>query len=52
MRSRHLLSKLLLRKGIVYDGGSAWTKRHREWLSRVELADPCERLVLKVHLGG
>ena len=31
MRSRHLLSKLLLRKGVVYDGGSAWTKRHREW---------------------
>lgn len=52
MRSRHLLSKLLLRKGIVYEGGGAWTKRHREWLSRIELADPCERLVLAEYLEG
>ena len=52
MRARHLLSKLLLRKGIVYDGGGAWTKRHREWLSRVDLADPCERLVLEEYLEG
>jgi len=50
MRARHLLSKLLLRKGIVYGGRTAWTKAHREWLSRVELADPCERLVLEEYL--
>ena len=52
MRARHLLSKLLLRKGIVYSGGKTWTKRHHEWLSRLELPDPCERLVLEEYLEG
>ena len=45
MRARHLLSKFLLRKGIVYPGKTAWTKAHREWLGRPGFADPCERLV-------
>ena len=52
MRARNLVSKLLLRKGVVYGDGKAWTKRHREWLSRVELPDPCERLVLEEYLEG
>ena len=32
MRARHRLSKLLLRHGIVYYGGSAWTGKHDTWL--------------------
>ena len=32
MRARHRLSKLLLRHGIVYCGGHAWTGRHDVWL--------------------
>ncbi|HEV2376033.1 MAG TPA: IS110 family transposase [Streptosporangiaceae bacterium] len=32
MRARHRLSKLLLRHGIVYYGGAAWTGRHDQWL--------------------
>ncbi len=32
MRARHRLSKLLLRHGIVYYGGQAWTGRHDTWL--------------------
>jgi len=32
MRSRHRLSKLLLRHGIVYYGGRAWTGKHDLWL--------------------
>lgn len=32
MRARHRLSKLLLRHGIVYDGGAAWTGKHDTWL--------------------
>ena len=35
MRARHRLSKLLLRQGIVYYGGTAWTGRHDQWL-RIE----------------
>jgi transposase len=32
MRARHRLSKLLLRHGIVYYGGKAWTGSHELWL--------------------
>ena len=32
MRARHRLSKLLLRHGIVYFGGDAWTRKHDAWL--------------------
>ena len=32
MRARHRLSKLLLRHGIVYSGGDAWTGKHDTWL--------------------
>ena len=32
MRSRHRVSKLLLRNGIVWSGGKAWTGRHDVWL--------------------
>lgn len=32
MRARHRLSKLLLRHGIVYCGGKAWTTLHERWL--------------------
>ncbi len=40
MRARHRLSKLLLRHGIVYSGGKAWTSDHDRWLrgQRFELA--------------
>jgi transposase len=41
MRARHRLSKLLLRHGIVYYAGQAWTGRHDAWLrhdARVQLA--------------
>jgi len=34
MRARHRLSKLLLRNGIVYSGGKAWTGAHDLWLRR------------------
>ena len=53
MRQRHLLSKFLLRKGIAYGAGkSAWTKAHAAWLSSLEFADPCERLVFDEYLEG
>ncbi len=32
MSSRHRISKLLLRQGIVYSGGKAWTPKHETWL--------------------
>lgn len=33
MRARHRLSKLLLRHGLVYNGGKAWTAAHHQWLA-------------------
>ena len=40
MRARHRLSKLLLRQGIVYYDGHAWTGRHDAWLRRQRFANP------------
>jgi len=37
MRARHRLSKLLLRHGIRFEDGAAWTPRHRAWLTGVTL---------------
>ena len=39
MRVRHRLSKLLLRQGIVYSGGTPWTYAHEKWLRRHHFDD-------------
>jgi transposase len=46
MRSRHRLSKLLLRHGIRFDDGAAWTERHRAWLGTVTLQWPAARATM------
>ncbi len=55
MQARHRLSKLLLRHGIVYSGGKAWTQAHDTWLlrqqfelagTRVAFQDAYETVVL------
>jgi transposase len=38
--ARHRLSKLLLRQGIVYYGGTAWTGKHELWLHSQRFDDP------------
>ena len=40
MRARHRASKLLLRQGIVWSGGTAWTGGHHEWLRRQTFDQP------------
>jgi transposase len=40
MRARHRLSKLLLRQGIVYSSGQAWTDAHDAWLRRQRFDPP------------
>jgi transposase len=40
MRARHRLSKLLLRQGIVYSGGQAWTGTHDRWLRQQRFDNP------------
>ena len=44
MRSRHRLSKLLLRHGIVYSGGQAWTGVHDRWLRAQRFNAPAMQL--------
>ena len=40
MRARHRLSKLLLRQGIIYSDGHAWTGKHELWLRRQKFDAP------------
>ncbi|WP_371743730.1 IS110 family transposase [Plantibacter sp. MCCC 1A11337] len=40
MSARHRASKLLLRHGIVYSGGSTWSRDHHAWLARTHLDQP------------
>jgi transposase len=43
MSARHRISKLLLRQGIVYSGGVAWTGEHQQWLRRQQFDSPARR---------
>jgi transposase len=52
MRCRHRLSKLLLRHGIRFDDGRAWTDRHRRWLDQVELEWPAAQTTLQDAKGA
>ena len=40
MSARHRVSKLLLRQGIVYYGGNAWTTKHERWLGSHRFDQP------------
>jgi transposase len=52
MACRHRISKLLLRRGLVWSGrGSTWARAHLEWLSKLELGDPLVELVFAEHLA-
>jgi transposase len=47
-RSRHRLIKLLLRRGLVFDGGAVhWTGKHRRWLNELVFASAIDRLVFE-----
>jgi transposase len=41
MRARHRLGKFLLRRGLRYEGGSAWTGMHMRWLRTLSFEDAC-----------
>jgi transposase len=52
MRCRHRLSKLLLRHGIRFDDGRAWTDRHRSWLANIALERPAAQATLLDAIGA
>jgi transposase len=52
MAARHRISKLLLRRELVWTGpGDTWSQRHLRWLSAVRLDDPLADVVLGEYLG-
>jgi transposase len=46
LRSRHRLGKLLLRRGLIFDGRN-WSKRHRDWLQQLHWEHTAERHVVR-----
>jgi transposase len=53
MRARQRLSKLLLRHDVRYqDTTSAWSARHRAWLTKVELDEPGAQATLLDYIGA
>jgi transposase len=52
MRCRHRLSKLLLRRGIRFDDGRAWTERHRAWLAGIDLGHDAAQATLADAVGA
>jgi transposase len=52
MAARHRISKLLLRRGLVWAGpGETWSQRHVQWLSTLDLRDALADVVLGEYLG-
>jgi transposase len=52
MRCRHRVSKLLLRRGIRFDDGHAWTDRHRVWLAGIQLEHDAAQATLTDAIGA
>jgi transposase len=48
-RCRHRLGKLLLRRGLHYNGRN-WTQGHQRWIDSLEWAEPAERVVVDDYL--
>ena len=52
MAGRHRISKLLLRRGLVWEGpGSTWSHAHLKWLSTIRFGDPIVEMVFGEHLA-
>jgi transposase len=52
MAARHRISKLLLRRGLVFDGpGATWSPRHLSWLSKIRFEVPLVEVVFGEYLA-
>ena len=49
-RARHRLGNFLLRREIYWEGGEAWTRRHRSWLTSIRFADHASQATLADYL--
>lgn len=52
LRCRHRLSKMLLRRGLIWHGKSAWGGAHRVWLREVKFEHEADRQVFEDYLLG
>jgi hypothetical protein len=52
MRARHRISKLVLRRGLVWRQGRSWTQAHRRWLRSIRFEHAAEQVVLEDYLLG
>lgn len=50
MRCRHRLSKMLLRRGLIYRGRTNWGRAHRLWLDALRFEDRVDQAVLDDYL--
>jgi len=51
LRARHRVLKMLLRRGIRWEGGkSSWTQAHRAWLRSLSFDHPADRIVFDDYL--
>lgn len=50
LRSRHRLLKLLLRRGMAWREGKAWTEAHRRWLRTVRFEHEADQAVFDDYL--
>lgn len=46
-RVRHRLGRLLMRRGLKYHGGKAWTLGHLRWIKSIHFDDPNVEMVLQ-----
>ena len=52
MRARHRISKLLLRRGLIWPGpGEAWADRHLRWLAKTRFEEPLAEIVFGEYLA-
>jgi transposase len=51
-RSRHRLTKMLLRRGLIYGEGKAWTQKHRAWLRSIRFEHMGEQATFDDYLLG
>lgn len=50
-RARHRLTKLLLRRGLVFHEGGHWTEKHMRWLRGLKFALPADRQIFDEYIG-
>jgi transposase len=46
-RTRHRLSRMLLRHGMRYPGKQAWSLHHLQWIKKIRFEEGCDPMVLE-----